>query len=127
MLFFLILADVKLYSTSCCLCLQQTVPSFKNLSSSLTTYSRLVSKDLLSRLSCQSSCSLPHWTDFSYNKLSDSSGRALGKLLNNHSKLVTLDLTDNKIGAQGAAAIGHALGKNTTLKTLNLRLNRFVN
>jgi len=62
--------------------------------------------------------------DVSYNKLSNSSARALGKLLNNRSLLQHLNLIDNGIGPQGAAAIAHALGKNTTLKTLNLRLNR---
>lgn len=64
--------------------------------------------------------------DLSYNKLGNSSARALGKLLNNHSALHTLSLIDNQIGAQGAAALAHALGKNSTLKNLNLRLNRYV-
>jgi len=62
--------------------------------------------------------------DFSYNKLSNSSARAIGKLLSAQSNLVTLELEDNHISGQGAGAIAHALKKNTTLKKLSLRLNQ---
>ena len=63
-------------------------------------------------------------TDLSHNKLGDSSGRALGKLLNGHSVLRVLDVSNNNIGAVGGSSIGHALQNNTTLKLLNLRFNR---
>lgn len=63
-------------------------------------------------------------SDLSYNKLENGSARAIGKLLNGHSHLVSLDLTNNRISVQGAAAIAHALAKNETLKSLSLRLNR---
>ena len=66
-----------------------------------------------------------NFVDLSYNKLSNSSARALGKMLIGRSRLVALDLTNNHIEAQGAAAIAHALAKNTILKKLNLRLNRY--
>ncbi len=65
------------------------------------------------------------YTDLSHNKLGDSAGRAVGKLLNGHSpKLVTLELCSNMIGAQGGVSIGHALQNNEVLKELSLRLNR---
>ena len=51
-------------------------------------------------------------------------GRALSKLLNGHSNLHTLDVSNNYIGGQGGIAIGHALTNNTHLVCLNLRLNR---
>lgn len=66
-----------------------------------------------------------NFVDLSYNKLSNSSARAIGKMLNDRSRLLALDLTNNHIEAQGAAAIAHALAKNTILKKLNLRLNRY--
>lgn len=62
----------------------------------------------------------------SYNKLSDGSGRALGKLLNGHSILRVLDVSNNGIGSIGGTSLGHALQVNTTLTHLNLKLNRLV-
>ena len=64
--------------------------------------------------------------DLSYNKLSNGAGRALGKLLNGHSVLHTLNITSNSIGSIGGISLGHALNVNTTLTHLNLRLNRYV-
>jgi len=67
-----------------------------------------------------------HFTiaELSHNKLGDGAGRALSKLLNGHSNLHTLDVSNNCIGGQGGVAIGHALANNTHLVCLNLRLNR---
>ena len=65
-----------------------------------------------------------HYLDLSYNKISDSGARAIGKFLNGHSKLIHLNLCGNQIRGPGASAISHALQKNTTLRTLNIRLNR---
>ena len=62
--------------------------------------------------------------ELSHNKLGDGAGRALSKLLNGHSNLHTLDVSNNCIGGQGGVAIGHALANNTRLVCLNLRLNR---
>lgn len=62
--------------------------------------------------------------DLSHNKLADGAGRALSKLLNEHSHIHTLNVCNNSIGGQGGIAIGHALANNTRLTTLNLRLNR---
>ena len=67
---------------------------------------------------------LPSSLDLSHNCLSDSAGRALGKLLNGHCQLECLDVSDNDMGRDGGSAIGHALEGNTTLRTLNLRLNK---
>ena len=64
------------------------------------------------------------YLDLSHNKIGDSGGRAIGKLINGRCRLEELDLRDNKIKALGAAAIGHGLGKNSTLAVLSLRLNR---
>lgn len=62
----------------------------------------------------------------SYNKLGDSAGRALGKLLNGHSVLRVLDISNNGIGPIGGTSLGHALQVNTTLTHLNLKLNRSI-
>ena len=63
-------------------------------------------------------------TDLSHNKLSDGTGRALGKLLNGHCpQLSILNISNNSIGTSGGVSIGHALQINGTLKELNLRMN----
>ncbi len=63
--------------------------------------------------------------DLSHNKLGNGSGRALGKLLNGHSSLRHLDVSDNVIGAMGGNSIGHAL-QNSKLDELDIRMNRWV-
>ena len=62
--------------------------------------------------------------ELSHNKLGDGAGRALSKLLNGHSNIHTLIVSNNCIGGQGGIAIGHALANNTHLVSLDLRLNR---
>ena len=62
--------------------------------------------------------------DMSYNKLGDGTGRAVGKLLNGHSVLTTLNISNNCIGSIGGISLGHSLQTNTTLTHLNLKLNR---
>lgn len=62
--------------------------------------------------------------DLSHNKLSDSSARALSKLLNGHCVLRILDISNNYIGVMGGASLGHALQVNNTLIELNIKLNR---
>ena len=62
-------------------------------------------------------------TDLSHNKLGDASGRALGKFLNGHSVLKSLDVSDNMIGHVGGISIGRAI-QSAHLECLNLRLNR---
>ena len=61
----------------------------------------------------------------SYNKLGDGTGRALGKLINGHSVLTVLNVSNNSIGSIGGISLGHALQTNTTLTHLNLKLNRY--
>lgn len=61
----------------------------------------------------------------SYNKLGDGTGRALGKLINGHSMLTVLNVSNNSIGSTGGISLGHALQTNTTLTHLNLKLNRY--
>ena len=61
----------------------------------------------------------------SYNKLGDGTGRALGKLINGHSVLTVLNVSNNSIGSIGGISLGHALQTNTTLTHLNFKLNRY--
>lgn len=61
----------------------------------------------------------------SHNCLSDGAGRALGKLLNDHSpKLTRLDVSNNQLEEVAGISIGHALQRNSTLRELNLSMNR---
>ena len=63
--------------------------------------------------------------DLSHNCLGDGAGRALGKLLNDHSpKLTVLDVRNNVLEMGAGASIGHALQKNDILQELNISMNR---
>ena len=64
-------------------------------------------------------------SDLSHNCLSDGGGRALGKLLNDHSpQLTRLDVSNNQLEEAAGMSIGHALQRNTALQELNLSMNR---
>lgn len=62
--------------------------------------------------------------NLAHNLISDRGCRAIGKLLNGHSRLERMSLCNNQIRALGALAIAHAITKNQTLRELDLRLNR---
>ncbi len=63
--------------------------------------------------------------DLSHNCLSDGAGRALGKLLNEHSpQLTMLDVSNNQLEEAAGISISHALQRNSTLHELNLSMNR---
>jgi Ran GTPase-activating protein (RanGAP) involved in mRNA processing and transport len=63
--------------------------------------------------------------DLSHNCLGDGAGRALGKMLNDHSpNLTILDVTNNRLDEVAGMSIGHALQRNSILQELNLSLNR---
>ena len=64
------------------------------------------------------------FVDLSHNCLGAKAGRALGKLLNDHSpKLTVLDINDNRLEAEAGSALGHALQRNSVLKELNISMN----
>lgn len=65
-----------------------------------------------------------HISDLSHNCLGDGAGRALGKLLNDHSpKLTELNVTHNSLDAGAGASLGQALQRNKTLRTLKIGMN----
>ncbi|NXD26954.1 DRC5 protein, partial [Spelaeornis formosus] len=60
--------------------------------------------------------------DLSHNLIRDHGAQALGKLIS-HSKLETLNLCNNQICHLGAQALAQGLAESSTLTSLNLRLN----
>ena len=85
---------------------------------SLCTLGNLVDMDCLN-------AHLLLFSDFSHNCLGDGAGRALGKLLNDHSPALTsLDISNNQLEEVAGISIGHALQRNSILQELNISMNR---
>lgn len=57
-------------------------------------------------------------------RISDRGLRALAKLIDKHSVISWLDLSDNQLHTDSGRALGRALGHSKALVSLNLRLNR---
>lgn len=71
------------------------------------------------------SLTVPLTSDLSHNCLGDGAGRAIGKLLNDHSpKLTVLQISNNLLEEAAGTSIGHALQRNTVLKELDISMNR---